>query len=141
MRYRHAQQPAVYSLLTVIALAGASYATWGGDRNEQHLWLPLLIIAGVCWTLGKLTISVNGQLQWHYRYGLFKRSVNVADIAQVTQVRTSPIWGFGIHFTNRGWLYNNFGLDAVRVELNDGRTFTLGTDQPQQLVNALQTRS
>jgi hypothetical protein len=37
-------------------------------------------------------------------------------------------------------LYNVSGRDAVEIQLDDGRRFRLGTDDPEGLVAALRTR-
>ena len=37
-----------------------------------------------------------------------------------------------------GWLYNVSGRRAVELELPGGRTFTIGTDEPDTLLAAIE---
>jgi hypothetical protein len=46
-------------------------------------------------------------------------------------------YGWGIHLTPYGCLYNVSGFDAVAITLRDGRKFALGTDDPHGLVDAI----
>ena len=39
-----------------------------------------------------------------------------------------------------GWMYNVWGLDAVQLELQSGKSFRIGTDDPDGLVAALNDR-
>jgi hypothetical protein len=52
---------------------------------------------------------------------------------QCEPIRIRWWYGWGIHVTPCGWLYNVSGFDAVAITLRDGRKFALGTDDPQEL--------
>jgi hypothetical protein len=64
--------------------------------------------------------------------------VAVADIRRAAAIRTSPLWGWGLRLTPRGWLWNVSGLDAVEFEMTNGSRFAVGTDEPRALIAALQ---
>ena len=56
-------------------------------------------------------------------------------------MRTNPhsvVVRLGSHLTPYGWLYNVSGWDAVAITLRNGRKFSLGTDDPQGLTEAIQ---
>ena len=40
--------------------------------------------------------------------------------------------------TRHGWLYNVWGRRAVELKLTDGSTFTIGSDQPEALLTAIE---
>jgi len=70
--------------------------------------------------------------------------VDITDIQSVNVIRTKWYYGFGIRLIPTGWLYNVSGLDAVELHLKDGKTITLGTNDPYQLekaINSLLTNS
>lgn len=71
------------------------------------------------------------------RYGplpLFKKRLAYADMLAAERDRTTPIDGWGIHWIpGRGWTYNLWGYDCVRLTLQDGRTIRLGTNDPNGL--------
>ena len=62
--------------------------------------------------------------------GLICKKVRLAEIAECEPIRIRWWYGWGIHLTPYGWLYNVSGLDAVAITLRDGRKFALGTDDP-----------
>jgi hypothetical protein len=52
-------------------------------------------------------------------------------------VRNKRWWGWGIHPTPRGWLYNVSGLAAVEVALRNGKTIRIGSEEAIALAQAL----
>jgi hypothetical protein len=80
----------------------------------------------------------DGRLQLHFGPGWPRKSWPLEDIAAVELTRTTFADGWGVHRTRRGWLYNVSGRDAVALELKDGRTVLVGTDEPRRLRAALQ---
>lgn len=98
--------------------------------------LLLGLVGGIAFS--QLTTRVDGgRLMWWFGPGIWRKSVAVADIATVESVRNPWWWGWGIHLTPRGWLYNVSGCSAVEVTLNTGRRFRLGTDEPDALAQAI----
>jgi hypothetical protein len=70
--------------------------------------------------------------------GLLPRRIRPEEIA-AAQVVTIP-WhsGWGMRRTRRGWQYNVGGRRAVELGLTDGSTFTIGSDQPEALLAAIE---
>ena len=96
----------------------------------------ILLVSAVLFA--SLTIEIgDGRLRWRFGPGWIRKSVAIADIEHVQAVRNSWIYGWGIHLTPQGWLYNVSGLDAVQVRLKNGKQFRLGTAEPDRLVAAL----
>jgi hypothetical protein len=90
----------------------------------------------------KLTIAIeDGGLQASFGPGLIRKKVKLADIASVRPIPVRWWHGWGIHLTSHGWLYNVSGWQAVEITLRDGRRFSLGTDEPEDLVKAIQEAS
>jgi len=46
--------------------------------------------------------------------------------------------GWGIRLTPQGWLYNAWGRDAVQLSFAEGRRFTIGTNEPETLLAAIE---
>ncbi|PYL56524.1 MAG: hypothetical protein DMF31_12355, partial [Verrucomicrobia bacterium] len=69
--------------------------------------------------------------------GLVRKKVTLAEVAASEPIRIRWWYGWGIHLTPYGWLYNVSGLEAVAITLRDGRKFALGTDDPEGLVTAI----
>jgi hypothetical protein len=54
-------------------------------------------------------------------------------------VRNRWYYGCGLRLTPHGWLHNISGLDAVELELVDGRRVRVGADDAHELVRAIQS--
>jgi hypothetical protein len=67
--------------------------------------------------------------------------VRLADIASVRPIPVRWWYGWGIHVTPHGWLYNVSGWKAVEITLCHGDRFCLGTDEPENLLKAIQEAS
>lgn len=77
------------------------------------------------------------------RYGplpLFWRRIPYARITAVEPDRTRLLDGWGIHYgPGRGWTYNLWGFDCVKLSLGD-KVIRIGTDDLENLVAFLQAR-
>lgn len=100
--------------------------------------LLMVILAIIALIFSSLTIEIDADaLNWRFGLGVWTKRIAVEDIVSAVPVRNPWWYGFGIHRTPRGWLYNVSGLDAVEICLRDGRTLRLGTDEPGKLLSAL----
>jgi hypothetical protein len=63
--------------------------------------------------------------------------VRLSEIVGSKPIRIRWWYGWSIHLTPYGWLYNVSGFDAVAITLRDGRKFALGTDDPYGLTTAI----
>lgn len=98
--------------------------------------VPLL--GFVAWLFASLTIEVHqNELRWRFGPGLIRKRIPLAEVAEARRVTTSIADGWGIHASRFGWLYNVAGLTAVLIQLRNGDTFALGTDDPSGLIAAL----
>jgi hypothetical protein len=87
----------------------------------------------------KLTTRIDDEsLYASFGIGIIRKRVPMAEIVACEPMRVRWWYGWGIHLTPYGWLYNVSGLDAVAITLRDGRKFALGTDDPNGLVDAIQ---
>lgn len=101
-------------------------------------WVGLGLVAVFTLAFSALTIRVDERsLIWVLGPRIIQKSVPLRDIADAQVVRNSLLAGWGIRWTPDGWLYNVSGTWAVRVVLNDGRRFRLGTDEPMLLLRAI----
>ena len=111
-------------------------------RRKRHAWLMALGIAlftPLMYALSALTVEIaDGILTVEFRGGLLQRTIALAAIRQVDQVEVPWYYGWGLRLTPRGWLYNVKGRHAVAVGLANGRTVTIGTDEPAELVAAIE---
>ena len=135
--YRHTQIGYV-TLATMLGGVGAVVAL-----SQLPDAPPLLIAIGAFLFVSSalfssLTIIVsNSQLESHFGLGFWRKRVPLADIVGASITRSTWLEGWGIRITTRGMLYNVSGTRAVEVTLRTGRTFRLGTDEPEALASTI----
>ena len=87
-----------------------------------------------------LTVTVDGEfVRLSFGIGLIRKQFRVAEIHSAQPVCNSWWYGWGIHLTPRGWLFNVSGMKAVELEMNNGRHYRIGTDEPDKLTAAIPT--
>lgn len=87
-----------------------------------------------------LKVSIDGShLQIKFGYGIFRKTFDLNDIKSVNQVKNHWYYGWGIRlwYSPKMWIYNVGGLDAVEIALKNGRIYRIGTDEPEQLKQAI----
>ncbi len=119
-----------------IVLAAMAYTLPSPGRWGLLAGAFLLVV--LSWLFSSLTVSVSdSELQWRFGPGLFSFRMALADIADVSIVRNSPLNGFGIRMRPGFRLYNVSGLDAVELRLKNGDIRRIGTDDAAGLAAAL----
>jgi hypothetical protein len=140
-QYEHTQ--AGYLITSVLFAAAVFVAITGilmpSDPGAFAISATLEVIFLICAVVfSKMTITIDDKiLHAYFAMGIRFKKVPLAEIADCEPIRTRWWFGWGIHLSPYGWLYNVSGFDAVAVILRDGRKFALGTDDPQGLVSAI----
>ena len=142
MRYEHTQIGyliifVLFAATVFVAITGIAAPSDRGVLMMDGIIESILLICAIIFS--KLTIKVDKEtLQACFGIGLIRKKVLLPEIVEWEPIRIRWWYGWGIHLTPYGWLYNVSGLDAVAITLRDGRRFALGTDDPQGLVDAIQ---
>lgn len=135
--YRHTQAGnsvifLVIAIAFVVAILAAVYA------NALFGFLIFAVIAVAAVVFSKLTITVDDVfVRAVFGPGFTFRKIKLADINNCEPIRIRWWYGWGIHLTPYGWLYNVSGWDAVALTLRNGRRVSFGTDQPNELCAAI----
>jgi hypothetical protein len=127
--------------MLVVVLLGAALAVSAILRQARPLWLSVLlslVVIAAAFLFTSLTVTVDQHaLTFWFGPGVFRKRYALADIAEASAVRNPWWYGWGIHRTPHGWLYNVDGSEAVELRLVSGRTLRVGTDEPTRLLDAL----
>jgi hypothetical protein len=110
----------------------------GRPRWWWHLpgWLAF---AALLLAFSRLTVQVDETcVSVGFGGGLARRRFELHAIEAAEVVKTPWLAGWGIRLTRRGWLYNAWGRGAVLLQLSGGRRFTIGTDEPEVLLAAIE---
>ena len=136
--YRHTQ----VGTLTVVSVGAAIVvlvlitATTGWHFVSIGVLAILVVLVVLFYSL---TVTVDQhELTCFFGPGLIRRRFGLAEIVGAVPVRNRWYYGWGIRLTPSGWMFNVSGLDAVELELVSGTRFRIGTDQPHELVRAIE---
>jgi hypothetical protein len=136
--YRHTQRGSiVLTLLGAGMLLIAIGASIQGGNAILLVVMVILLVAALMFA--SLTVEISGgMLKLSFGPGLLHKRVRVADMHACSVVQNPWWYGWGIRLTPHGWLYNVSGFSAVEITLKSGRRFRIGTDEPEQLCQAVQ---
>jgi hypothetical protein len=134
-RYEHTQfgHVIIWSLLAIILVASGGLI---GHRAPPVIVSTILLVCLVLFYRLKISIE-DDTLSASFGLGVIRKTIRLAEIASCEPIRIRWWYGWGIHLTPRGWLYNVSGFDAVAITLHDGKKLALGTDDPNGLATAI----
>jgi hypothetical protein len=143
MTYHHVQTGWAVILGSVVGFGLALVVTLSLSASTLAAvpWLVFalfgLLALGLL-TYATLTVKVDvEQVRVHFGIGLIRKSIPLVDIARCDIVRTPTWWGWGMHWTPSGWLYNVSGRAAVRLEMTSQRPVMIGSDEAERLKAAI----
>jgi hypothetical protein len=86
-----------------------------------------------------LTVEVAaGEVRVRFGVGIIRKSIAISDIRRCDLVRARIRWGWGLHWTPSGWLYNGSGREVVRLDLRGERAIMVGSDDAPALHRAIE---
>jgi len=104
--------------------------------------LALVIILLTISTFAALTVTVNERaIKLRFGVGIVRKSFEIDEIARIQAVKNPWYYLLGIRYTPRGWLFAVSGDAAVELEMKNGKVYRIGTDEPEELIEALNRAS
>lgn len=141
--YRRSQFATPMAVATALGLAAALAGLFvlSAETLVAGRWLVaglFAVLLGGFALFWRLVVTVDeAAIRAVFGVGVIRKAVDVADVRRADVIRTRVWWGYGIHWTPSGWLYNVAGRDAVRLELAAERPVMIGTDEPEALKAAI----
>jgi hypothetical protein len=136
--YRHTQQAT--TILWILGMAAAAVVLLG-LRVEEARWVTLgvaAILLSTMFLFASLTVEVtDSDVHLSFGPGIVRRTFPVADIAAARLVHNPWYYGWGIHLTPSGWLFNVAGSEAVELSFRSGRRVRIGSDEATRLLAAV----
>jgi hypothetical protein len=141
-RYRHTQIGWTLIVLVVaVVVAELTIVAFSAPQGTLAVALSGALVAVVAVMLAlfsTLTVAVDDRaLRLWFGLGSLRRDVMLADVTSARKVRNHWYAGWGVRIIPRGRLYNVGGLDAVELQMDNGRVVRVGTDQPDALLAAI----
>jgi hypothetical protein len=119
------------STLSASTRAAAPYLVYG------LFGVPIVALA----TFATLTVTVDErEIRVVFGVGLLRKTIDLADVVKCEPMGIRAFWGWGLHWTPGGWLYNVGGRDAVRIVLAREKAVIVGTDDVRGLAAAIDAR-
>ena len=136
-QYKHTQIG--YFLLIVYSVAVLFVGHLNIMTNFNPFALASLIIVLIA--LGiftRLTVTVDDQMiKVQFGLRVIRKVFQLKEIEAYRVVKNPWYYGWGIRFTPRGWLFNVSGFSAIELQMKNGKTYRIGTDDPDNLAAAL----
>jgi hypothetical protein len=134
-RYEHTQigHIIIWTVLAIILIANGGFT---GHRGPPVIVSIILLVCLLLFYRLKITIE-DQTLCASFGAGVIRKKVRLSEIVGCEPIRIRWWYGWGIHLTPYGWLYNVSGFDAVAIKLRDGKKLALGTNDPHGLTNAI----
>ena len=140
--YHHTQvgRVTLIALATAMIVLGALLLLVREPAVHVLLFALLGVLALTALCFSTLTVTVDGRsVTARFGPGLIRRRIELDQVRAVWPVNNLWWYGWGIHWTPHGWLWNVSGLGAVELDLKDGRGFRIGTDEPDALAESIES--
>jgi len=128
-------------LIAVLGVVGLAVGVVVRDDLGGGFWIfqaAMLLVTATGVVGARLTVVVDARaVTASFGWGWPRRTIDRSEIDSAAAVRNSWWQGWGIRKVSRGWMYNNAGRDAIELSLRSGRVFRIGTDQPDELLEAV----
>jgi hypothetical protein len=143
MGYRHTQLGSVIVAGTGLGAVAVLGSIWINGTVLPVEGAILIVLVLALALFHSLTTEIeDGGLNCRFGLGLIRRRFPLSEIAEVRSVRNPWHAGWGIRwFPGRYLLWSVSGFQAVEVVTKDGNRFRIGTDEPEMLVQAIQTNT
>jgi hypothetical protein len=145
-RYRHTQPGHLLRLLLapgLLVALGMFTVLPGPAQMAQNIGIAVTLFTLLTLVLfHSLTVIVSDTtVSIRFGPGLIRKTLPL-DAIQACRTVTNPwYYGWGIHLTRNGWLYNVSGFSAVEVTLRNGKKYRIGTDAPRELEAAIRRQT
>ena len=137
MQYKNTQLGVV--ILIIMSAITLLLLNATADPGKEPTAFIYVIIGIVTLLFSTLTISVNDKhVSWFFGPRFWRKSLDVKQIKSAKIVKIKWYYGLGIRLIPTGWLYNVSGLTAVELTLVDGTAITLGTNDADNLLEAIE---
>lgn len=139
MNYKHTQVGylIIFTLFAVLLSFGIILTQAGLDYIILGIMFFILFILA---SFTSLIVMIDENfLRIKFGFGIFKKCFLLKEIISARTVKNHWYTGWGI----RLWLwprmniYNVSGFDAVEIKMKDGKTYRIGTDEPNKLKQAI----
>ncbi|MEA1909345.1 MAG: hypothetical protein U9N43_10045 [Euryarchaeota archaeon] len=135
--YQHTQIG--YLLIIALAIVPLFMAYRMTVHGFNWIDFSAIVLIGVFLVLfATLTVVIEENiLRIRFGPGVLRKNFSLEDVESCHVVKNPWYYGWGIHLTPHGWLYNVSGSYAVEIKMKTGMKYRIGTDVPNDLETAI----
>jgi hypothetical protein len=135
--YKHTQIG--YLLIVALGTAVVMIGNLAIATNFNPGALLLFVFMVLCLVIfATLTVEVDDQaITLRFGMGLIRKSFLLQDVQEYRAVKNPWYYAWGIHAIPGGWIFNVSGTEAVELQMKNGKTYRIGTDDAPGLANAI----
>jgi len=143
MQYRHVQIG--YLMIVISILLIIIFLTI--PNQEEDMTFPRIVLGAALIIIASFsTLKVwtdTNNLSLRFGYGIFSKKFELKEISSAKAVRNKWYFGWGIRYNIalRQWIFNVSGLGAVEILMKNGKSYRIGTDEPEKLEQAIKQAS
>ncbi|MDD2786230.1 MAG: hypothetical protein PHS79_05095 [Patescibacteria group bacterium] len=148
MSYKHTQIGYLMLVVTLVVLVlfAWAYITTSAEPPSVDsgtnfaVTTVMALIIFILASFASLQVIVDGEyLRIKFGYGIYRKKFLLNEITSANTVKNHWYYGWGIRgwLWPKMWIYNVSGFDAVEIKLKNGRTYRVGTDEPEKLEQAI----
>lgn len=138
--YQHTQRSKILIFIIIFVVLFMIFLMYRYGFNWISAVVAILMIFAL-YLFNSLTVRVfSDRIYVAFGPGIIRKNIQINTITSVQKVKNKWYYGFGIRLIPGGEMYNVAGLGAIELKLTNGRVFRIGTDEPDKLLEAIQTR-
>lgn len=139
--YEHTQAGKVICISLGLAILGMGLLCWATPEGRAVVLLVTIVLVIALLLFCSLSVEVSeADVSLAFGIGVIRKRFALDKVAETEIVRNRWYYGWGIKILRDGWLYNVSGFDAVELRFENGRRARIGTDQPVELLAAIESQ-
>ena len=126
-------------LLTGILITVVASRILAEDRVPSAILMVGAYLFGLL-MFYSLTVEISEEkFRFWFGIGIIQKTIALSEIQSTKEVKNPWYYFWGVKSIPGGWFYAIAPGTAVEIELRDGKIIQLGTNQPNQLNQAIET--
>lgn len=143
-KFREIQNGAWMVAILIIALLVVTMISKESDNSWSIYFIAMLlagfVLLGILFYRLKTEISEDS-IVLSFGIGLIKKRISLNSISSAKVVRNHWIYGWGIRFIGKGWMWNIWGLNAVELSMKGKKSvFRIGSQKQDELCDFINRR-
>ena len=104
------------------------------------IFIAPLIVFCLTSTFSKLSTTVSdGKISLVFKYGFPKKEILFSEIKSAELQKVTNWWGSGVKIMRHGSMWRAWGNTAIAIQKHDGRRIVIGSDNPDELLQAIRS--